>query len=156
MTSPNTFQETSQAACQNFRKLITPISLIVLMVCFCLPANAAAPDKLRCEYHQNPLGIDITQPRLSWLPQSDARGWRQSAYQILCASSQFILDQDQGDLWDSGKVASGQSNHIEYVGKVAAVDPARPLGSGSGAAVLGVHVRHKLVDLSVRCGCPID
>ena len=120
MISSKTPKQTCQAACQNVRKLLTPFSLIVLMVCFCLPANAAEPSKLRCEYHNNPLGIDITQPRLSWLPQSDARGWRQSAYQILCASSQFVLDQNQGDLWDSGKIQTEQSNHIEYAGKVLA------------------------------------
>ncbi|MFZ9920972.1 MAG: hypothetical protein ACO3FQ_07420, partial [Terrimicrobiaceae bacterium] len=47
--------------------------------------------KLRCEYHTDPLGIDIAQPRLSWVPESPARGIRQSAYQILAASSEDLL-----------------------------------------------------------------
>lgn len=40
-----------------------------------------------CEYRKNPLGIDITQPRLSWQLASDRRGVKQTVYQILAASS---------------------------------------------------------------------
>jgi alpha-L-rhamnosidase len=50
------------------------------------------------------------------------RGIRQTAYQILVASTPEILAKDQGDLWDSGKVASDRSVHIDYQGK--------PLASG--------------------------
>ena len=56
-------------------------------------------------------------PRLSWISQSEKRGWKQSAYQILVASSQENLDQDRGDLWDSGKVEANQSTQIPYAGK---------------------------------------
>jgi hypothetical protein len=74
---------------------------------------------LRCEFLQAPLGIDEAKPRLSWrLESSDpaARGLRQTAYQLLVASSREALDHDQGDLWDSGKV-SGQANRCEYGGR---------------------------------------
>lgn len=119
MISLSPLHETFLQTGQNLRKLLTFISLIF---CLCFTVNAAAPDKLRCEYHEDPLGIDITQPRLSWLPQSDARSWKQSAYQILCASNEASLAEDRGDLWDSGKVGSDDANHIEYIGK--------PLASG--------------------------
>ncbi|MDX9754813.1 MAG: family 78 glycoside hydrolase catalytic domain, partial [bacterium] len=46
-----------------------------------------------------------------------ARGLVQSAYQILVASSQERLGQDQGDLWDSGIVESSQSVLVAYQGK---------------------------------------
>ena len=38
-------------------------------------ANAAdlVPDKLRCEYRINPVGLDQRAPRLSWLLASTAR-----------------------------------------------------------------------------------
>ena len=87
------------------------------MSCTAFAANDAELNNLRCEYHNNPLGIDITSPRLSWITQSDNRGWKQSAYQILVASSQENLDQDRGDLWDSGKVEANQSIQIPYAGK---------------------------------------
>jgi alpha-L-rhamnosidase len=75
---------------------------------------------LRCEYLENPLGIDVSQPRLSWklLPaEPKARGQRQTAYHILVASSQRLLAEDRADLWDSGVVASDQSVHVVYRGK---------------------------------------
>lgn len=75
------------------------------------------PVKLLCEYLENPLGIDETLPRLSWqLAAVDpkARDLSQSAYQIQVASSEEHLARP--DLWDSGRVASGESVHIVYGG----------------------------------------
>lgn len=71
---------------------------------------------LTCEYQINPLGIDVLQPRLSWQMHSDQRGARQTAYQILAASSETDLDSDQKLLWDSGKVKTDQSIQVEYNG----------------------------------------
>ena len=100
-----------------FPRLSRLIALLSLMSCTAFAANDAELNSLRCEYHNNPLGIDITEPRLSWVSQSEKRGWKQSAYQILVASSQENLDQDRGDLWDSGKVEAKQSTQIPYAGK---------------------------------------
>ncbi len=85
--------------------------------------DGLVPVRLRCEYLTNPLGVGAEKPRLSWVleqdaPKPEARGLTQAAYQILVASTPELLAQDKGDLWDSGKVASDQSAHIEYAGKV--------------------------------------
>ncbi|QBD76857.1 alpha-L-rhamnosidase [Ktedonosporobacter rubrisoli] len=65
---------------------------------------------LRCEYQDNPLGIDVRQPRLSWKLVSPAgRGTVQTAYQLR-------VNDEKGELWDSGKVPSGQSVHVPYAG----------------------------------------
>jgi alpha-L-rhamnosidase len=72
---------------------------------------------LRCEYLKNPLGIDIASPRLSWVLESEERGQKQTSYQIIVASSPELLSKDQGDLWDSGKVASDLAIQIQYAGK---------------------------------------
>lgn len=76
------------------------------------------PSDLQCEYLENPLGVDVLQPRLSWKMGTTAsvRGQKQTAYQVLVASSQALLDADRGDLWDSGRVASGESVNIIYRG----------------------------------------
>jgi alpha-L-rhamnosidase len=75
-------------------------------------------EALRCEYRVNPQGIDETQPRLSWqLDADDVRGVKQTAYQILVASSPALLKKSVGDLWDSGKVTSGASVQVSYAGK---------------------------------------
>lgn len=92
-----------------------------------LLALAAAPYRtevadLRCEYREDPLGIDVVRPRLSWTISDRAmggevRGQRQTAYQILVASTPELLAEGQGDLWDSGRVASDQSIQVEYGGR---------------------------------------
>jgi alpha-L-rhamnosidase len=79
--------------------------------------TAARPANLRCEYLINPLGIHEATPRLSWIITSVARGQLQTAYQILVASSPEKLAGGQGDLWDTGKVASDQSAHVAYAGQ---------------------------------------
>jgi alpha-L-rhamnosidase len=72
---------------------------------------------LRCEYLVNPLGIDEKKPRLSWRTESNLRGQRQTAYHLLVASSREKLQKNVGDLWDTGRVESGQSVHVVYGGK---------------------------------------
>jgi len=78
---------------------------------------ALDPTGLRCEYHTNPLGIDTPQPRLSWVVTSNERGQKQTAYHILVASRRDLLDRDQADLWDTGKVLSSQTSQIAYAGR---------------------------------------
>ena len=78
---------------------------------------ATTAGNLRCESLENPQGIDAAQPRLSWILNSDERGQKQTAYQILVASSRKELAKDQGDLWDSGKISSDQSIQVDYAGK---------------------------------------
>jgi len=73
---------------------------------------------LRCEYRINSLGIDIAKRRLSWILESEQRSQVQSAYQILAAGSDENLKRDKGDLWNSGKVESDQSNQVVYKGKM--------------------------------------
>jgi len=78
------------------------------------------PTDLRCEALVNPLGMDVREPRLSWVLQREEeteRGQRQTGYRVIVASSEEALAMDQGDLWDSGRVESDQSVHIEYRGR---------------------------------------
>jgi len=71
----------------------------------------------KCEYAIDPLGVDAAQPRLSWQVASDERGQLQTAWQVLVASSPEKLTADQGDLWDSGKVAGDQTAQVAYAGR---------------------------------------
>lgn len=72
---------------------------------------------LRCEYLARPLGIDLSQPRLSWTLWSRERGQRQTAYRLLVASTPELLAREEADLWDTGKVDSERTCHIPYAGK---------------------------------------
>jgi alpha-L-rhamnosidase len=71
---------------------------------------------LRCEYRVDPLGIDTERPRLSWVLESGERGQGQTAYRILVADRLEKLARDEGNLWDSGRVASTETIQIEYEG----------------------------------------
>jgi hypothetical protein len=79
----------------------TPVGILVTLAAvtllFCTPAASATTlTHLRCEYLVDPLGIDVVKPRLSWVMESARRGERQTAYQILVASTPELLVKDQG------------------------------------------------------------
>ena len=96
------------------------VFLLATTTTMAMAAGSLKVDKLRCEYKTDPIGIDAMQPRLSWVlvpVEASQRGLTQNAYQILVASSSTAINADQGDLWDSGKVASSQSVNVEYAGK---------------------------------------
>ena len=65
----------------------------------------------------NPEGIDVLQPRLSWQINANVNDVKQTAYQIIVASTEENLNSNTADLWDSGKVASNESVNIIYNGK---------------------------------------
>jgi alpha-L-rhamnosidase len=71
---------------------------------------------LKSEYRENPAGIDVLKPRFFWQLRSPRRGEAQTAYRIVVASGESLLDRGAADLWDSGRVLSDQSVHIEYRG----------------------------------------
>ena len=66
----------------------------------------------------DPIGLGDTSPKLSWSLSSDVRtsspAARQTGYEIRVASTRSQLDHP--DLWDSGKVASGDTGNIAYGG----------------------------------------
>jgi len=73
--------------------------------------------RLRCENRDNPIGVDVEKPRLSWWLESNLeRGIKQVAYRILVATSKKNLFDDYGDLWDSGKKMGNKSISILYDG----------------------------------------
>jgi alpha-L-rhamnosidase len=81
-------------------------------------SGKVVPTQLCCDYAENPLGVDSSPPRLFWKLESNERGQLQTAYEILVASSAEILAQDKGDLWDSGRVKSGEAIQIPYAGRI--------------------------------------
>lgn len=90
----------------------------IILLSFLLSANAEInPEKLNCEYLENPTVVDVLHPRLSWIniAQKGDRGQCQTAYEIRVATSPEKLK--DADLWQSGKILSELTNRIEYEGK---------------------------------------
>jgi alpha-L-rhamnosidase len=90
-----------------FKKTLVVLTLLARFA-------GAKPVHLRVEHLDNPLGIDVLQPRFSWRADSAERNWRQSAYQVLVASS--VAKLRSPDIWDSGKQTSADSVGIAYGG----------------------------------------
>ena len=76
-----------------------------------------APEKLTCEYRENPIGIHSQNPRLAWKMIGNGRGRRQTAYQIIAAHTYAQLKEEKELCWDSKKVDSSESLGILYGGK---------------------------------------
>ena len=91
---------------------------LLLMCSFSASKNDEfKPLDLRCEYVKNPLAVNSTAPFLSWVLPLSEKMQSQQAYQILVSGTEKALKNDNGDLWDSGKVQSGRSQHLKYMGK---------------------------------------
>src|SRR5262249_28742753 len=94
--------------------------VIVLLLSVSSVFAVVTPVALKCGYAVNPLGVDDANPRLLWQLESNDRDARQTAYQILVASSEAALSKDKGDLWDSSKVSSEETLNVPYEGKALA------------------------------------
>ncbi len=105
-----------------FKKFPIICTLLVGIVCasFKQPGEqqgAFEIANLRCEYLVNPLGIDVLHPRFSWEMVSGERGKSQKAYQILVADSKTSLNNNEGNIWNTGKVTANESFHVAFNGK---------------------------------------
>ncbi|WP_455584562.1 family 78 glycoside hydrolase catalytic domain [Bacteroides sp.] len=93
--------------------------LLVFIFSSCQPSGIRVTE-LHTNYLENPIAIEPDSIVLGWklgVCDENARNKEQSAYQILVASDSLLLSQGIGDLWDSGKVYSSQSQQIVYRGK---------------------------------------
>jgi len=75
------------------------------------------PFDLRCEYLINPIGIDRKNPRFSWILAHDERNQYQSAYRIIVCSNEESSINEDGDMWDSGRINSDKQTNVNYDGK---------------------------------------
>jgi len=97
------------------KRLLCHISCCLLLV-RCFSQNLSVTN-LRCESTQNPLGIDISNPRLSWELRSNQRNVLQTAYRILVADDSALLKKEMGNIWDSKKTISPASIEVQYNGR---------------------------------------
>jgi alpha-L-rhamnosidase len=72
---------------------------------------------LCCEYKQNPIGVDVPNPKFSWELQSQQKNVLQTAYRILVSDDSLLLQKNIGAVWDSKRINSTASIQVEYKGK---------------------------------------
>lgn len=88
-------------------------------VCVAVSATVVAqtgPVHLQVDNLDRPLGIDDAAPRFSWQVSDEAKGAKQTAYRVIVATRPELLAASKADVWDSGKIASGQSLNVKYAG----------------------------------------
>ncbi len=87
-------------------------TIIILISSFAVANAATTVTGLLCEYHENPIGIDVQKPRLSWKINATENNILQIAYEI-----KVTEQPGKGKtIWNSGKVNSSQSVNVEYGG----------------------------------------
>ena len=93
---------------------------ILLLALLCSTAGAAAQDfsvvNPRCEYRDEPLGINTLTPRFSWQISARDRGFLQSAYELIVGDDRAAVAAGRGNLWRV-KTKGAESLHIPYAGK---------------------------------------
>jgi len=110
---------------------VGPTGLLVLAILSVGPMHASnqafrppVPTDLMCELMAWPelTVVRDLQPDFRWVAKPVGYGSLSSipqkrAHQILVASSRAVLEADEGDMWDSGKVVGLGSSGVEYAGK---------------------------------------
>jgi alpha-L-rhamnosidase len=95
--------------------IILCLNLFLLNTVYC-QKNDLSVRALRTEYKTNPVGIDGSEPRLSWQIQTNRQNTLQTAYEIRAALSIAELGKNKNYQWQTGKIPSGQSIHVRYAG----------------------------------------
>jgi alpha-L-rhamnosidase len=100
------------------------IVLLVLLPVFIscnsyLPEETTAPSGLMVDLLSKPEEAVITNPSpfFGWIVNDTSRGAKQSAYQIIVASNDEYIHNNEGDIWDSGQINSDQSVDVQLSGK---------------------------------------
>jgi alpha-L-rhamnosidase len=105
------------------RSVLNFLALLILAVGVPLRSAGSASVEvtdLTCEYLKNPLGLDVTKPRFSWVLRAGdgtIRGQRQTGYRVMVSTDPALLEREEPDLWDSRWIASDRSQLVAYGGK---------------------------------------
>jgi alpha-L-rhamnosidase len=92
------------------------VSKFALCIALLAVSAQATPTHLRTNTLNTPIGIDTPKPTFSWLSESKAPNWTQSAYEILVDPEIGNLAPGRATAWDSGRIASSDSLDIPYAG----------------------------------------
>lgn len=94
-------------------------SLLLPFYVFSQSSCSIFPVHLTCEYLSNPQGLDAVQPRFSWTLEATNEtkyAQKQTAYHILVSDSKEDIDNNLGNMWNSGWVKSDNMQLIKYQG----------------------------------------
>lgn len=103
-----------------FKKVMSIMMLGTLVLSAAAGCNVKKDEfvtSLTVDYVENPVGIDNSTPLFGWnISDPDTRGQKQTAYRIGVSTSEKKLENDEFDVWDSGKTESDVSVAVPYGG----------------------------------------
>ncbi len=80
-----------------------------------IQSTVCVPTGLMIQLSNTPLSIQTEAPLMTWcLPPAFGM---QKAYRILVATAPELLQEEKGDVWDSGRVEGQENSHVPYAGK---------------------------------------
>jgi hypothetical protein len=91
--------------------------IALLLCCINVFSQNIGVTNLQCEHKVNPVAINTNAPQFSWQLQSLQRNVTQTAYRILVADQQGLLQKNIGNIWDSKKISSDRSVQVLFKGK---------------------------------------
>ncbi|MVM29629.1 Bacterial alpha-L-rhamnosidase [Spirosoma sp. HMF4905] len=94
------------------KKCLSLFALLQLISTWSLAQSSV--QQLLTENRVNPIGLDVTIPRLSWQLIATKQNVRQTAYEVRVNTDAASIA--KGAVWQSGRVASDQSVHVLYAG----------------------------------------
>ncbi|MCK3683896.1 alpha-L-rhamnosidase [Maribellus sp. YY47] len=96
----------------------TVLSVFVAVMLFsCSPQSVDfAPENLKSEYLENPIGIDTKNPRFTWQLQTNQPGISQQAYQVVVGTDSSAVVDGTGDAWNSTDIQS-ETIPVKYAGE---------------------------------------
>ena len=74
------------------------------------------PARLRCEFLNDPLGIDAHRPLFTWAPVSPERGSVPEAFQVIVDTHVEYARRGVGGVWDTGRVETNHLVPVVYAG----------------------------------------
>ncbi|TKD63471.1 hypothetical protein FBT53_08435 [Flavobacterium sp. ASW18X] len=78
--------------------------------------NALSFVKVTTDHKRNPMAIENKKPQFSWVVNADGFNRSQTAYHILVATAEELLNETDADSWNSKKVQSASSTFVDYEG----------------------------------------
>lgn len=92
------------------------LAALVFILAGCTSCQTVDIKDLRVEMKENPIGIEVSQPRFMWKISSASPDLIQTSYQIQVAESPENLKNAKDLVWDSGEIKSDESVQIPYEG----------------------------------------
>jgi alpha-L-rhamnosidase len=91
-------------------------ALLYCSALFLSLTTIASPVHLQTEHRTDPLSVDVHSPRFAWQSDATSPNWMQQAYEIHVGTDEQAVRDGRGDVWNSGRIAAGDSVDIAYRG----------------------------------------